>query len=105
MEATTAEEEEATTIFDERVRRREMRPSSVSLWFGKLLPRPEVVFISQMLVIYVVIGVSLVNLTRGTGDAHEGKLWIALLSSCLGYILPNPKVEPRARGAAILNQQ
>jgi hypothetical protein len=88
-----------------------MRPSttsssSVSLWFGKLLPRPEVVFISQMLVIYVVIGVSLFNLTRGgTGDAQEGNLWIALLSSCLGYILPNPKVERACARAATLNQQ
>ena len=64
-----------------------------SLWpvCGKLMPRPEIVFISQMLVIYVVIVVSLFNLT--SGDDKDGKLWIALLSSCLGYMLPNPKLE------------
>lgn len=64
-----------------------------SLWpiCGKLMPRPEIVFICQMLVIYVVIGVSLFNLT--SGDDKDGKLWIALLSSCLGYMLPNPKLE------------
>lgn len=64
-----------------------------SRWFGKLLPPPGVVFICQMLIIYVVIGVSLFNLTRGGGDEHEGKLWIVLLSSCLGYMLPNPKLK------------
>jgi hypothetical protein len=119
MDVTTVEEEEETTVFDESLRRRgggggggELRPNSfssassaVSLWFAKLLPRPEVVFICQMLIIYVVIGVSLFNLTRGgAGDAHDGKLWVALLSSCLGYILPNPKIEPRTH-AELLNQQ
>ena len=61
-------------------------------WFGKLRPPPGIVFICQMVVIYVVIGVSLFNLTRGD-DPHDAKLWIVLLSSCLGYMLPNPKLD------------
>ena len=61
-------------------------------WFGKILPRPEIVFVCQMVVIYSVIAVSLFNLTRGDADAPEGKVWIALMSSCLGYMLPNPKL-------------
>ena len=64
-----------------------------ALCLRKIGPRPEVVFISQILVIYIVIGVSLFNLTTGNGDGNEGKLWIVLLSSCLGYLLPNPKVD------------
>ena len=46
-----------------------------------------------MILIYVVVGVSLFNLTRGHGTDH---LWIALLGSCLGYVLLNPSLEPRA---------
>jgi hypothetical protein len=66
--------------------------STISSWFGRLRTRPEIVFISQMLVIFVVIAFSLFNLTRGTVDDKEGKLWVVLLSSCLGYILPNPTI-------------
>lgn len=86
---------------EENVEPQMMRPpdkksqsSRTSLWefFGQVLPRSEIVFLSQMIVIYAVIAVSLVNLTRGS-DGDGGKLWIALLSSCLGYILPNPKIE------------
>ena len=69
--------------------------STISVWLDKLRARPEVVFLSQMLVISIVIIVSLFNLTRGTEDTQEGKLWVVLLSSCLGYILPNPKITSR----------
>lgn len=65
------------------------------LWdvFGKSVPRAEIVFVCQMIIIYVVIGVSLFSLTRGN-DAADKQLWIALLSSCLGYLLPNPRIDP-----------
>jgi hypothetical protein len=68
-----------------------LRHHRASFW--SQLPRPELVFICQMVIIYVVIGVSLFNLTSGSRDTQDGKLWIALLSSCLGYLLPNPKLE------------
>lgn len=44
-----------------------------------------------MILIYVVVGVSLFNLTRGHGADN---LWVALLGSCLGYVLPNPAIDP-----------
>ena len=63
------------------------------LWrvFGRRVPRSEIVFFCQMILIYVVVGVSLFNLTRGHEVDH---LWVALLGSCLGYVLPNPSIEP-----------
>lgn len=48
------------------------------------------VFIAQVLLVYVVVIVSLYNLTRYP-DSSDGKLWTALLSSGLGLLLPNPK--------------
>ena len=65
------------------------------LWdvFGKSVPRSEIVFVCQLIIIYVVIGVSLFSLTRGI-DSADKQLWIALLSSCLGYLLPNPRIDP-----------
>ncbi len=58
--------------------------------FGFKFPRREVVYFSQIIIIYVVILFCLINLTLGTGDSN---LWVALLGSCLGYLLPQPSME------------
>ena len=62
-----------------------------SLWniFGSQYPRNEIVFIAQILVIYTVVAVSLFNLTQ---DGDNKNVWIALLSSSLGYLLPAPSI-------------
>ncbi len=48
-------------------------------------------FIAQILVIVLVIAASIYNLSRHNGDTN---LWTALLSSSIGYILPNPSLKP-----------
>ena len=48
--------------------------------------RSEIVFLSQVIIIYVVVCLCLFNLTTDRGDSN---LWSALLSRCLGYLLPN----------------
>lgn len=57
---------------------------------GRVVPRSEIVFFSQVIIIYVVACVCLFNLTSGRGDSN---LWSALLSGCLGYLLPNPTIK------------
>ena len=58
--------------------------------FGRKLPRSEIVFFCQTFLIYVVVVTSLVNLTLKNGPIN---LWIALLGSCLGYLLPHPSID------------
>lgn len=65
-------------------------------FFGQRLPRSEIVFFCQMILIYVIVGVSLYNLS--TDHSESDKLWIALLGSCLGYVLPNPSIDRRPQG-------
>ena len=65
------------------------RPRSMWELFGRSLPRTEIIFFAQIFLIYAVVVVALVNLTR---EHSSEKLWIALLSSCLGYVLPNPSM-------------
>ena len=48
------------------------------------------VFLCQVVVLYTVIVVSIYNVTVGHGDST---LWTALLSSSLGYLLPNPSMK------------
>ena len=66
--------------------------STTSKWhlFGNTFPRSEIVFFVQVILVYIVAIVSIVNLSIGrSGD----KLWIALLSSSIGYLLPNPSLK------------
>ena len=67
-----------------------VQPSSQWDIMGKQFPRSEVVFFCQMIVVTIVIIGAIYNLTVG----HDNPtLWTALLSSCLGYILPNPSIQ------------
>lgn len=56
--------------------------------FGKRVPKREIVFFCQVILIYIVVITCIVNLTIGTDN--KSQLWTALLSACLGYLLPNP---------------
>ena len=55
--------------------------------FGTVCPKEEIVFLCQVVVLYTVILISSYNLTTGHANSN---LWTALLSSSLGYLLPNP---------------
>lgn len=91
MESATLEEAAAVSN-----RRDSSRKSQLWEFFGKRVPRSKIVFVCQILVIYTVVGMSLFNLTRGK-DPAESQIWIALLGSCLGYVLPNPSLDPETR--------
>ena len=56
---------------------------------GSRVPRTEIVYLCQILIILSVVFASIYNLTTERGDQQ---LWVALLSSCMGYLLPNPKL-------------
>ncbi len=58
--------------------------------FHWTIPRSEIVFFVQVIIIYVVVITSIVNLTIGKEDS---KLWTALLTGHIGYLLPNPSLK------------
>ena len=60
--------------------------------FGKSVPENEVQYIIQVIVIYLVIITCIVNLSLDNGDSN---MWTALLSSSLGYMLPNPSMKKK----------
>ena len=55
--------------------------------FGRECPKEEIVFLCQVIILYTVIVVSIYNLTVAHDDST------ALLSSSLGYLLPNPSLK------------
>ena len=65
--------------------------SSRSNWnvFGNKIPKEEIVFFTQVILIYIVCVTCLINLSIGNGNSN---LWTSLLSGSLGYLLPAPKL-------------
>jgi hypothetical protein len=57
---------------------------------GGKLPKSEIVYFCQMIVVYVIIVTSIVNLSLQNG---KNELWITLLSSAIGYDLPSPTLK------------
>ena len=57
------------------------------------IPKTEVLFFSQMVVIYTVILAAIINMSIG----NSSQVWLVLLSTCLGAILPSPKFKSKSR--------
>ena len=66
--------------------------SNTEKWhlLGARLPKAEIVYFCQMIIVYVIIITSIVNLSLQNGSTE---LWISLLSSCIGYALPSPNLK------------
>lgn len=62
--------------------------------FGQKVPKSEIVFFVQVILVYIVAITSIINLTLNN-NSENGKLWTALLSSSIGYILPNPSFKKK----------
>ena len=60
-------------------------------WCGQGVPKSEIVFLCKI-ILYTVIITSIYNLTTECGDSN---LWMALLSSSLGYLLPHPTIKKK----------
>ena len=56
------------------------------------IPKSEIVFFCQVIILYTVTVTSIFNLTKGNGDSN---LWTALLSSSVGYLLPHPTIKKK----------
>ena len=55
--------------------------------WGHRLPKGEIVFLTQAIVIYTVIISAIVNISLG----NSSETWLVLLSASVGAILPAPK--------------
>ena len=69
---------------------------SYSQWeiFGRIIPKNEVIFICQVVILYIVILTCIVNLSLGNGDSN---LWTALFSLSMGIMLLAPTLSKRQR--------
>ena len=90
-------EVDITTVVDEVAITDDTVEKPIDGWhiFGTECPKEEIVFLCQVIILYTVIVVSIYNLTVAHDDST---LWTALLSSSLGYLLPNPSLKDKRDG-------
>ena len=69
------------------------------LFCGKRVPKNRITFIAQIVAIFAIIAFAGVNLTLG--NTANSSLWVALLSSALGYILPSPALKYHRRKSTL----
>ena len=89
--------ETAVSLGEQSIEQDFNRPTPTSLsshggrWnvFGSEVPKEEIVFFTQVILIYVIAITSIVNLTM---EAKNDTLWTSLLSASLDYMLPAPQL-------------
>jgi hypothetical protein len=60
-------------------------------FFGAPIARSQLIFVVQIVFIFLISLVCVGNLTLGSESCEESTAWIALLSSVIGYVLPAPR--------------
>lgn len=66
-----------------------MTSPSRSSSFTKFTNKNFIVYLVQLVILTIVIGVALLNLSLGWHKENKD-MWVAMLSSCIGYMLPSP---------------
>ena len=71
-----------------------MNGANGSKWscFGNEVSKSLVVFVVEVVLVYIVVLTSIVNLSLSHDDS---KLWTALLSANIGYRLPSPSLKEK----------
>ena len=57
---------------------------------GHTVSKHQIVFFTQVILVYIVVIASIVNISLGIADQN---IWVILLSSAIGYLLPSPSLK------------
>ena len=92
-EATTAVDEPDATLVTEFVyNETNSEKKSWKFCNNVTLPRSEVVFVAQMVVILILLTLCILKLSFTKLSCEETSVWFSILSGLVGYVLPNPRI-------------
>ena len=92
-EATTAVDEPDATLVKEFVyNETNSEKKSWKFCNNVTLPRSEVVFVAQMVVILILLTFCILKLSFTKLSCEETSVWFSILSGLVGYVLPNPRI-------------
>ena len=92
-EATTAVDQPDATLVTEFVyNETNSEKKSWKFCNNVTLPRSEVVFVAQMVVILILLTFCILKLSFTKLSCEETSVWFSILSGLAGYVLPNPRI-------------
>ena len=92
-EATTAVDQPDATLVTEFVyNETNSEKKSWKFCNNVTLPRSEVVFVAQMVVILILLTFCILKLSFTKLSCEETSVWFSILSGLVGYVLPNPRI-------------
>ena len=92
-EATTAvDEPDATKVTEFVYNETNSEKKSWKFCNNVTLPRSEVVFVAQMVVILILLTFCILKLSFTKLGCEETSVWFSILSGLVGYVLPNPRI-------------
>ena len=92
-EATTAVDEPDATLVTEFVyNETNSEKKSWKFCTNVTLPRSEVVFVAQMVVILILLTFCILKLSFTKLSCEETSVWFSILSGLVSYVLPNPRI-------------
>ena len=72
------------------------------VFFGEKLPRSEIVYFTQIFLLFLIIVTAITNLSLTSG---QEELWITLLCTSVGYILPSPDIKKKTNAVQLSSPQ
>jgi len=68
--------------------------------FARNVRKEQVIYFSQIIIVFVVIIAAIVNLTLNATE--HCSVWTSILSGSVGYVLPAPKIRKKKSNGALL---
>ena len=92
MNDTVVDENDGTIVTDFVYDENHTEKKSWKLCNNVNVPRSEVVFMSQMLLILILLAFCIFKLSLTQLTCEESSVWFSILSGLVGYVLPNPRL-------------
>ena len=91
MSEIADDEPDATIVADFAYDRNNTERKPWKLCFDATVPRSEVVFLSQMIIILNLLSLCIYKLSLTQLGCEETTVWFSILCGLVGYVLPNPR--------------
>ena len=92
MNDTVVDETDGTIVTDFVYDENHMEKKSWKFCYNVTVPRSEVVFMSQMVLILILMAFCIFKLSLTQLICEETSVWFSNLSGLVGYVLPNPRI-------------
>ena len=93
MSEIADDEPDANIVTDFVYDRNNTEQKSWKFCFDATVPRSEVVFMYQMIIILILLCFCIYKLSLMQLSCEETSVWFSILSGLVGYELPNPRIQ------------